>query len=75
MSICRTPDLVSTQSIFSYVQIFFPNFAFFTVKLPSVTQRPVSQDNAFKKPVAFFREAIGLNNSFTLIENNFRFLR
>ena len=28
-----------------------------------------------KKPSPFFRKAIGLNNSFTLIENNFRFLR
>ena len=49
---------------------------FFTVKSPSVTQRSVSQENAFKKeqkPVAlfFFCRTIGLNNSFTLIENNF----
>ena len=28
---------------------FLPNFAFFTVKSPSVTQRSVSQENAFKK--------------------------
>ena len=26
-----------------------PNFAFFTVKSPSVTQRSVSQENAYKK--------------------------
>ena len=35
---------------------FPPNFAFFTAKLPSVTQRSVSQENAYKKelkPVAF----------------------
>ena len=34
---------------------------FFTVKSPSVTQRSVSQENAFNK-------TIGSNNSFTLIE-------
>ena len=26
-----------------------PNFAFFTIKSSSVTQRPVSQENAYKK--------------------------
>ena len=31
------------------VQIFLPNFAFFTVKSPNVTQKLVSQENAFKK--------------------------
>ena len=33
----------------------FPNFAFFTVKSPGVTQRSVSQENAYKelKPVEF----------------------
>ena len=33
-------------SIFSYIQISLSNFAFFTVKSPSVTQRSVSQENA-----------------------------
>ena len=53
----------------------------FTVKSPSVTQRSVSQENAFKKSknlspfFFFFRRTIGSNNSFTLIENNFWFLR
>ena len=28
---------------------FHPNFAFFTTKSPSVTQRSVSQENAYKK--------------------------
>ena len=49
-----------------------------TVKSPTITQRPVSQENAFKKSKnlsAFFRITIGSNNSFTLIENIFRFLR
>ena len=53
-------------------------FAFLTAKSPSVTQRSVSQENAFKKskhPSPFFRKTIGSNNSFTLIENNFKFLR
>ena len=31
------------------VQISLPNFAFFTVKSPGVTQRSVSQENAYKK--------------------------
>ena len=57
-----------------------PNFAFFTVKSPSVTQRSVSQENAFIKraiirQLFFFRKTIGSNNSFIVIENNFRFLR
>ena len=60
------------------MQISFPNFAvFFAVKSPSVTQRSVSKENAFKKnenPSPFFHKAIGLNNSFTLIENNLWFL-
>ena len=57
-----------------------PNLAaFFTVKSPGVTQRSVSQENDFKRSknlsAFFFRKVIGSNNSFTLIENNFRFLR
>ena len=55
-----------------------PNSAFFTVKSPSVTQRSVSQENAYKKslnPSPFLHITIGSDNSFTLIENNFRFLR
>ena len=55
-----------------------PNFAFFTVKSTSVTQRSVSQENAYKKslnPSPFLHKTIGSDNSFTLIENNFRFLR
>ena len=31
------------------LQISLPNFAFFTTKSPSVTQRSVSQENAYKK--------------------------
>ena len=57
---------------------FLPNFEFFTVKSPSVTQRSVSQENAYKKsknPSPFLHKTIGSDNSFTLIENNFRFLR
>ena len=54
-------------------------FCVFTAKSPSVTQRSVSQENAFKKSktrrLFFFRKIIGSNSSFTLIENNFRFLR
>ena len=61
------------------LNIDFPSqFCVFTVKSPSVTQRSVSQENAFKKsknPSPFFRKIIGSNNSFTLIENNFRFLK
>ena len=60
------------------MQIYFPNFMFFTVKSPSVTQRLVCQEKAYKKeqkPVGFVRKTIGSNNSVTLLENNFRFLR
>ena len=57
----------------------FPSqFCIFTVKSPSVTQRSVSQENAYKKsqnPSPFLHKIIGSDNSFTLIENNFRFLR
>ena len=35
--------------IFSKMQISLPNFAFFIVKSPSVTQRSVFQENAYKK--------------------------
>ena len=34
---------------FQLIQISIPNFAFFTVKSPSVIQRSVSQENAYKK--------------------------
>ena len=57
---------------------FTSQFCVFTVKSPSVTQRSVSQEYAFKKSKnlsPFFRRTIGSNNSFTLIENNFWFLR
>ena len=59
------------------MQISLPNLIFFTVKSPSVSQRSVSQENALKKSknlLAFFHKTIDSNNSFTLIENNFRFL-
>ena len=58
--------------------ISLPNFAFFTVKSPSVIQRSVFQENAFKKsknPSAFLRKAEGSNNCLTLIENNFKLFR
>ena len=55
----------------------FPILRFLTVKLPSVTQRSVSQENAFtknKNPSSFFpKKTIGSVNSFTLTENNFSF--
>ena len=56
----------------------FPNLHIFTPKSPSVTQRSVSQENAYKKsknPSPFLRKTIGSNNSFTLIENDLRFLK
>ena len=77
MIIFRIPHFVFTQSIFSQVQISLSKFAFFTTKSTNVTQKSVSQENAFKKsenPSAFFRNTIDSNNSLTLIENNFRFL-
>ena len=65
------------------IQVFLPNFAFFYRQITRVAQRLVSQENTFKKSKnpspfffsLFFRRAIGLNNSFTLIENNIWFLR
>ena len=72
------PYFVSAKSIFSEIKISLPNFAFFTVKSPSITQRSVSQEKCYKKsknPSPSFRKTIGSNNSFTLIENNFKFLR
>ena len=47
---------------------------FFTETSPSVTQRSVSQENAFKNSKnlsLFFLKPIGSNNSFMLIGNNF----
>ena len=44
-----TTNFVSTKSIFHYIQISLPNFGSFSSKSPSVTQRSVSQENAFKK--------------------------
>ena len=63
------------------VKYRFPlkNFAFFTVKSPSVTKRSVSEESAFKKcknPSAFFsHKTIGSINSFIPFGNNFRLLR
>ena len=75
----RTPHFVSAKSIFSYIQISLPNFAFFTVKSPSVTKRSVSEGSAFKKSKNpsgfFFHKTIGSINSFIPTENNFRLLR
>ena len=62
---------------FSVKYIFpFPTFVFFTVKSTHVTQISVSQKMVLKKsknPSSFFHKTIGLNNTFSLIENNFRF--
>ena len=50
MIICRTPHFVSIYLIdFSKVEISRPNFAFFTVKSPSVTQILVSQKKFLKR--------------------------
>ena len=54
------------------------NLVLFSFKSRSVTQKLVSKKGFLKtekKPVAFFRKSLGSNNSFTLIEKNFRFLR
>ena len=47
-------------------------FCVFTVTLPSVTQRSISQKSVY---LPFFHQTTGLDNSFTLIENKFIFLR
>ena len=78
MILCGTLYFVSTLSIFSKILISLPNFAFFTVKSPSVIQKFVPKESdlkKFKNPVPFKGKTIGSNVSFTLIEINFRFLR
>ena len=60
------------------MHISLPNFAFFTVKSSSVTQRSVSQENAYKKSLNLspvLHETIDSDNSFTLIENNFKVIK
>ena len=55
------------------MQIWFQKFAFFSLKSPSVTQRSISQENAFeksKKSIDLSCNTIGLHNPFILIENN-----
>ena len=57
---------------------FPPQFCVFNAKSPSVTERSVSLENAYKKSSKlspFLHKNIGSDNSFTVIENNFRFLR
>ena len=53
-------------------------FCIFYCKITfSITQRSVSQENAFKKSknlLLFILKTVSSNNSFTLIENNFTFL-
>ena len=44
--ICRTQHFVSAEAIF---KISLPNFVFFTLQSPSITQKSVSYENAFKK--------------------------
>ena len=78
--ICSTPHFVSIYLIdFQLNTDFSSQFCvFLNVKSPSVTQRSVSQDNAFKKSknlLPFCRKTISSYNSFTLIKNSFRFLR
>ena len=53
-------------------------FCVFYRKSPSIIQRPVSQETAYEKSKnlsLFCVKTIGSDNFFTLIENNFRFLR
>ena len=66
------------KMIFCQIKILFPNFVSFTVKSPGITQRSVSQENAFKKSYnlsPIFCNTIDSNNYFTLIKNKFRVLR
>ena len=56
------------------MQIYLSNFAFFSVKSPSVTQRLVSQENACKKSLNLlpYFDKTGSNNSFTSTWNQFQ---
>ena len=74
----RTSYFASTLSIFSYLQISLENFAFFTLKSPSVKDIKLSQKVYFKcrkNPSLILRKTIGSRLFFTLFENNFGFLK
>ena len=64
----RNPlDHLSVNRFSVKYRFLFPILRFFTVKSPSVTQRSISQENAFKKSKnrsPFLRKSIGSNNSF-----------
>ena len=71
MIIFHTPHFVSTQSI-SARYINLSNFTIFSVKLFNdlfLKQILLKRGN----PSAFLHKTIDSNDSFTLIENNFRF--
>ena len=73
----RTPHFVSPKSIFNEILSAFPSKFCVLYRSPSLTQRSVSHENAFKKiknPSLFFT-IIGSNNSFILFENNFSFFK
>ena len=82
---CTHVTHVTTQQIlflpnrFSVKYIYpVPIFQIFSAKSPSVTQRLFIQENAFnmsKHPPPFLRKTLSSNDSFILIENNFKFLR
>ena len=46
---CHMPHFVSTEKILQINVDSLPNFWFFTVKSPSVTQRSISQEKAYKE--------------------------
>ena len=61
MIIFSTANLVSIKSIFTSLPFSLPRFALFSAKSPSVIERSVSQENAFKKskdPSPFFTKLL-----------------
>ena len=66
----RIPYLAVASSIFSYLQISLENFAFFTLKSPSVKDIILSQ-KVYKNPSLILRKTIGFRKKFTLFENDF----
>ena len=63
MSAAHNISFLLDQFLVKY-RFSFPILLFFTVKSPTVTQRSVSQENAFKKsknPSPFLRKTIGSN--------------
>ena len=70
-------ETVQVSKLLTTGRFPFQIFLFFAVKSLKVSQREVSEENAFKmsKLSASLCKTIGSNNPFILIKKNVRFLR